>query len=163
MTFSSQGVPLEISVVRIFSVIIVTASRTKTLCSVRRMFMGFFLLFYVETAIIYLNDVKQTVCILGTQCLWGERERKWSFKSYLDWTEASSGFNTDNLFLFFPKLLLNENEFLVVFRRNLGFKSFCLIICCYFSKIFKNFINKYKLYCYWLADNPDSLEVLPVM
>jgi len=48
------------------------------------MFMGVFLLFYVETAIIYLNDVKQTVCILGTQCLWRE---KGSEVLNLIWTE----------------------------------------------------------------------------
>lgn len=31
-----------------------------------------FLLFCEETAIICLNDIKQTVCILGVQCLWRE-------------------------------------------------------------------------------------------
>lgn len=35
--------------------------------------MFVFLSFYEETAIICLNDVKQTVCILGTQCLRRER------------------------------------------------------------------------------------------
>jgi len=43
-TFFSKGVRLEISVVRIFSVIIVTTLRTKSLCCVRRMFMVIFII-----------------------------------------------------------------------------------------------------------------------
>jgi len=34
-----------------------------------------FLLYYEETAIICINVAKQTVCVLGIQCLERERER----------------------------------------------------------------------------------------